>query len=128
VEFDKKYKTDQIYIEGKEVSGAKKDRVVQILNLVRKNAGLNFPRTCFRRTISPRMPGLLLPPRDFSALALAASRAAGLNLSQKELSILARIGSGSACRSILTALPIGKGEKIADRHIPFKLHLPIFGT
>jgi diphosphomevalonate decarboxylase len=33
-------------------------------------------------------------------LALAASKAAGLDLSKKELSRLARLGSGSACRSV----------------------------
>jgi diphosphomevalonate decarboxylase len=36
----------------------------------------------------------------FAALTVAASAAAGLQLSEKELSILSRLGSGSACRSI----------------------------
>ncbi len=48
----------------------------------------------------PTGTGLASSASGFAALSLAASKAAGLNLSEKELSILARQGSGSACRSI----------------------------
>ena len=49
----------------------------------------------------PRGVGLASSASGFAALAGAASKAAGLNLSNKELSTLARQGSGSASRSIL---------------------------
>ncbi|MEO0602702.1 MAG: diphosphomevalonate decarboxylase [Myxococcota bacterium] len=48
----------------------------------------------------PTGAGLASSASGFAALALAASRAAGQELDQVELSILARQGSGSACRSI----------------------------
>jgi diphosphomevalonate decarboxylase len=48
----------------------------------------------------PSSTGLSSSSSGFAALTVAASCAAGLKLSQKELSVLARQGSGSACRSI----------------------------
>jgi diphosphomevalonate decarboxylase len=48
----------------------------------------------------PSSTGLSSSSSGFAALTVAASSAAGLKLSQKELSVLARQGSGSACRSI----------------------------
>ena len=48
----------------------------------------------------PSGTGLSSSASGFAALTLAAAKAAGLDLSEKELSILARQGSGSACRSI----------------------------
>ncbi|MFH1536002.1 MAG: diphosphomevalonate decarboxylase, partial [Patescibacteria group bacterium] len=48
----------------------------------------------------PSGTGLSSSASGFAALTLAAVKAAGLNLSQRQLSILARQGSGSACRSI----------------------------
>jgi diphosphomevalonate decarboxylase len=44
--------------------------------------------------------GIASSASAFAALALAASRAAGLDMEEKELSRLARLGSGSACRSV----------------------------
>ena len=48
----------------------------------------------------PTSTGLSSSASGFAALSVATAKAAGLNLSEKELSILARQGSGSACRSI----------------------------
>ena len=50
--------------------------------------------------ISRPQRGIASSASAFASLALAASQAAGLALSEKQLSILARKGSGSACRSI----------------------------
>lgn len=44
--------------------------------------------------------GIASSASAFAALSLAATHAAGLELSERELSRLARLGSGSACRSI----------------------------
>src|SRR5258706_11219687 len=52
------------------------------------------------KNISPAGAGIASSASAFAALALAGSKAAGLNLSEPELSRLARRGSGSASRSI----------------------------
>ncbi len=48
----------------------------------------------------PSGAGIASSASAFAALALASSKAAGLDLSERELSRLARRGSGSAARSI----------------------------
>mgnify|MGYP001019015540 CR=1 FL=1 len=57
----------------------------------------------------PAGAGIASSASAFAALALAASSAAGLSLQEHELSHLARLGSGSACRSI----PVGFVEWLA---------------
>jgi diphosphomevalonate decarboxylase len=48
----------------------------------------------------PKGTGIASSASGFAALTVAGAAAAGLLLSEKELTILARLGSGSACRSI----------------------------
>jgi len=62
----------------------------------------------------PAGAGIASSAAAFAALALSASKAAGLNLSEAELSRLARRGSGSASRSIPAGFvewQMGKSEK-----------------
>jgi diphosphomevalonate decarboxylase len=67
---------------------------------VRARAALNLPAEVVTTNTVPTAGGLASSAAGFAALALAASRAAGLRLSPTELSELARRGSGSAARSI----------------------------
>jgi diphosphomevalonate decarboxylase len=75
-------------------------RAKQVLDLVRRMAGLE----CFAEVASennfPTGAGIASSASAFAALSLAASSAAGMQLSEQELSRLARRGSGSACRSV----------------------------
>src|SRR4029079_17403737 len=70
------------------------------LDLVRARAGIRLPAEVATRNTVPTAGGLASSASGFAALAHAASRAAGLQLSPAELSVLARRGSGSAARSI----------------------------
>ncbi len=97
VEFSEKYKKDGVSINEKE-GGA--GRIIKHLDRVRKLAGINQKAKVVSNNNFPSGTGLSSSASGFAALTLAASKAAGLNLSEKELSILARQGSGSACRSI----------------------------
>jgi diphosphomevalonate decarboxylase len=74
--------------------------VRRFLDLVRVRADVDLPAKVMTTNTVPTAAGLASSAAGFAALALAASRAAGLCLSQAELSELARRGSGSAARSI----------------------------
>lgn len=101
VEFMPKLKADKVFIDGKEVTDAKKERVVYILDVLRKMAGKNIFALVKSKNNFPSDAGIASSASAFSALSLAASSALELKLSKKELSIIARLGSGSASRSIV---------------------------
>jgi diphosphomevalonate decarboxylase len=76
------------------------DRIVRHVDRIRKRAGIKVKARIVSHTNFPRSTGLSSSASGFAALTVAGCHAAGLSLSEKELSILARQGSGSACRSI----------------------------
>lgn len=100
VEFDKKYRKDILVLNGKEIEESKElKRVVNYLDLIREMADIKERAKVSSKNNFPTAAGLASSASGFAALSLAASKAAGLNLNPKELSILARQGSGSATRS-----------------------------
>lgn len=100
VEFDKKLKDDIVTIDDKDATEKEKARVSKFLDEVRKLAKVKTRARVDSQNSFPKGTGIASSASAFAALALAATHAAGLKLSKKELSILARLGSGSACRSI----------------------------
>lgn len=125
-EFNPSLKADKVFIGGKEVLGEKKDRVTNILNIVRKKAGIKTFAKVETENNFPSDAGIASSASGFSALALSASRAASLNLSEKELSVLARMGSGSACRSIPDGFTYWKKGKSGDTSYAFQIAKPGF--
>jgi diphosphomevalonate decarboxylase len=91
---------DVVSIDGHPVEGVEKSRIVTHLDRVRHMAGHHRSARVESRNNFPKGTGLASSASGFAALSLAASCSAGLSLSEKELSVLARLGSGSACRSI----------------------------
>lgn len=75
-------------------------RVTRQLDVVRDKAGSKLFAHVATRNTFPKSTGAASSASGFAALTVAASSALGLVLSEKELTILARVGSGSACRSI----------------------------
>lgn len=100
VEFDSKIKGDTIVIDNRKIIGDEKERISQHLTRIRKLAKIKSFTKVVSQNNFPKASGIASSASGFAALTLAASKAANLNLSEKELSILARLGSGSACRSI----------------------------
>ncbi|MGB8212606.1 MAG: diphosphomevalonate decarboxylase [Anaerolineales bacterium] len=91
---------DALTINRQPVTGAALQRVSGFLDLVRQMAGIHGRADVDSESNFPLDAGIASSAAAFAALALAASRAAGLQLAEAELSRLARRGSGSACRSI----------------------------
>lgn len=100
VEFSPAFTKDEIIINGGGLEEGEAERAIKHLDRVRKLAGIDQKAKVVSNNNFPTGTGLSSSASGFAALSLAASLAAGLNLSEKELSILARQGSGSACRSI----------------------------
>lgn len=76
------------------------NRAIKHIDRIKKLANLNKKVKILTQNNFPTGTGLSSSASGFAALTVAACSAAGLKLSKKELSILARQGSGSACRSI----------------------------
>lgn len=100
VQFDEALQQDTFELNGEIQSGAGMQRVSAFLDQVRRLAGSSHYARVSSSNNFPTGAGIASSASAFAALALAASKAANLDLSQKELSRLARLGSGSACRSI----------------------------
>ena len=98
--FDPDLAADRFILNGMEQSGAALNRVASFLDHVRQLAGLNRFAQVESNNNYPSGAGIASSAAAFAALAVAASKAAGLELSEVELSRLARLGSGSACRSV----------------------------
>ncbi|HVY63139.1 MAG TPA: diphosphomevalonate decarboxylase [Planctomycetota bacterium] len=100
VEFDAALRRDYFVLDGVDRVGRESERVFRFLDAVRAKAGVKHFAKVDSRSDVPVGAGLASSASGFAALAVAASRAAGADYSARELSIFARKGSGSACRSI----------------------------
>ena len=100
VQFNDELEQDTFVLNGEAQSGAGLQRVSAFLDQVRQLAGSKHFACVSSSNNFPTSAGIASSASAFAALALAASKASGLNLGQQDLSRLARLGSGSACRSI----------------------------
>ncbi|MBI4895742.1 MAG: diphosphomevalonate decarboxylase [Candidatus Aenigmarchaeota archaeon] len=111
VEFSDKYKEHTVIINDEEFKKDEKD-IHGHIDRICKIAGINLKAKVISESNFPVAAGLASSASGFSALTMAAAKAAGLNVSSKELSIITRQGSGSACRSIFGGfVEWHKGEK-----------------
>jgi len=100
VTFNPALTADRLILNGEPTSGKQLQRVQTFLDHVRRLAGIDLYAEVESKNDFPTGAGIASSASAFSALALAAAAAAGLQLSEAELSRLARRGSGSACRSV----------------------------
>ncbi|MEO5768913.1 MAG: diphosphomevalonate decarboxylase [Polyangia bacterium] len=118
---------DRLRFNGRDADDRTRARVGAFLDLVRDSAGIDARAEVVTENSVPTAAGLASSASGFAALALAATRAAGLALEPAQLSALARRGSGSAARSIFggfvemtrgrrldgtdaVAVPLGEGD------------------
>jgi diphosphomevalonate decarboxylase len=100
VSFQPSLPFDELIINGHEIRGAGLDRISYMLDIIRGMANIYDQAEVMSENNFPSGAGIASSASAFAALAVAGSKAAGLSLSEAELSRLARRGSGSAARSI----------------------------
>lgn len=113
VVFSKTFEKDEVYINGEK---AKEEEVSEysgrVLEIFRKLYGEKIYAKVESWSNFPKSAGLASSAAGIAALVYATNEALGLNLSQKELSKIARVGSGSACRSTAGGFVLWeKGER-----------------
>lgn len=97
--FDAALDADDVTLNGAR-DAAQTRKLGAFLDLFRARAGISTRAHVESTNGFPTGAGLASSASGFAALAVAADRALGLHLEPRELSVLARIGSGSAARSI----------------------------
>lgn len=91
---------DVLNLNGRVEKETALQRVSGFLDYIRKMAGVTLCARVRSENNFPTGTGIASSAAAFAALAVAATNALGLDLNEAELSALARLGSGSACRSI----------------------------
>lgn len=99
VRFDGSLAADELTLNGQN-RPEQLDRVRRCLDLLRAQAGVDHAARVTSRNNFPTGAGLASSASGYAALTTAAARALNLTLTRRELSIVARQGSGSAARSI----------------------------
>ena len=92
---------DQIELDGVQLEAGAAKRLVAHLDRVRALADVDVCARVASRNNFPAASGIASSASGFAALSAAGALALGVDLSPVELSALARLGSGSACRSVL---------------------------
>lgn len=100
VDFSDQYREDEVIFLDDTITGSERKRITSHLDRIRDIAKISTRAKVVTKNSFPKGTGVASSASGFAALTVAASNAAGLSLSERELTILARIGSGSACRSI----------------------------
>jgi diphosphomevalonate decarboxylase len=100
VEFDPNLDRDQIDVTSTALDEKQAARVFQHVDRIREIAKTDTRVRVASQNNFPMGAGIASSASAFAALTVASAHAAGLSLDEKQLTILARQGSGSACRSV----------------------------
>ena len=114
VRFDAALTEDRVLLNREVADGAPRAAVVRMLDRVRGLAGVAARAEVVSENNFPTASGLASSASGFAALAGAASAAAGLDLAPRALSRLARLGSGSAARSIFGGFVLWRAGSRSD--------------
>jgi diphosphomevalonate decarboxylase len=114
VAFDPKLDRDLFELNGRPAAPKAAASVTELLDRIRALAGLADPARVTSENNFPTASGLASSASGFAALAGAGAAAAGLRLTDRALSQLARFGSGSACRSIFGGFVEWRAGRRAD--------------
>lgn len=124
VEFNERFEKDVFLLNGKQIEDGEALRVFEHLKMIKELSKMKNHARIESKNNFPKASGIASSASGFAALTLAASKASGLELSEKELSILSRLGSGSACRSIPEGFVEWKKGKTNTDSYAFSLFPP----
>lgn len=110
VEFCADLAVDAVVIDNEPATARALARVVEHLDRVRALAAVEHRARVVSRNGFPAGTGLASSAAAFAALSLAATRALDLELEEAALSRLARMASGSACRSVPGGYSLWEGD------------------
>jgi diphosphomevalonate decarboxylase len=100
VEFHPDFTQDTIILTDGEFTEDENKRTIKSLTIIRAKANINYFARVTTKNTFPKGAGAAASASGFAALTVAAFAALDMRLSEKELTEFARLGSGSACRSI----------------------------
>ncbi|HEX9974594.1 MAG TPA: diphosphomevalonate decarboxylase, partial [bacterium] len=100
IEFSPEFNDDKVSVRGHEVAGRNLERIIYVIDNLRSSAKIDYRFKMMSQNDFPTQAGLASSASAFAALTLAAADALGLKFSRENLSKIARLGSGSAARSI----------------------------
>ncbi|MFQ5593215.1 MAG: diphosphomevalonate decarboxylase [Anaerolineae bacterium] len=124
VEFGLAFTRDTLVIDGLPITGAARIRVSRHLDRIRGLAGTESHARVVSENNFPMGTGIASSAAAFAALSVAGAAALNIDLSEREMTELARLGSGSAARSIpdgYVELKAGGGQTAS---FAFTLHTP----
>jgi len=100
IDFSVAHEQDTAILEGEVLIGRKMERILKVVNPLRKYANVDCNFKMISKNDFPTEAGLASSASGFAALAIATVNALGVDFSKEETSTYARLGSGSATRSI----------------------------
>ncbi|MGC9149542.1 MAG: diphosphomevalonate decarboxylase [Candidatus Micrarchaeia archaeon] len=112
--FSRRFKKDTLIINGVEQKGKEVEERLRLLDVLRKKANTDLKAKIVSVNTFPTKAGLASSASGIAALVVAAASALKLKLNEKELSTIARLGSGSASRSIIGGFVEWKRGKKED--------------
>lgn len=123
VEFTQDLQADDVTINN-EKDAKKTAKVIAHLDRIRAIARTSMRARVVSLNNFPTSVGLSSSATGFAALTVASALALGLDLTEKEMTVLARLGSGSACRSIPTGYVEWKAGETTDESYAVSLYPP----
>lgn len=100
IRFSSEFSQDSLELNGRPIQGPALGRVINVLNAIRAEAGTPLFAMVTSENNFPSGAGIASSASAFAALAFAAVNALGMRASTERISRFARLGSGSASRSV----------------------------
>lgn len=100
IEFSEEFRENEAILNNCPLTGRDMERILKIINPLKKIKKIDYKFKMMSFNDFPTQAGLASSAAGFAALTIAAAKALNLEMTKEELSTFARLGSGSAARSI----------------------------